>query len=77
MEDHCTFWPDRFGQIDWSHCCFIHDVAYEVVNSRWESDIALVVCVAEVAGWPLGLLMGSGVVMFGWIFWKRNPKHKN
>ena len=33
--------------------------------SKLEADIDLVRCVADAAGWPMALLMGAGVIVFG------------
>ena len=30
MPDGCTLFPDSFGSVDWSHCCVLHDVAYDL-----------------------------------------------
>lgn len=74
MIDHCTLWPDRIGSIDWSHCCAAHDLAYEFSLGKFDSDVALAVCVTEVAGWPLGVVMFVGVSIGGWLFYRKREK---
>jgi hypothetical protein len=71
VPDHCTLWPERLGEIDWSACCAAHDLAYGLGVDRLEADIDMALCVASVAGWPMAAVMFAGVSAFGWIFWRR------
>jgi len=76
MEDHCTFWPDRFLGRDWSHCCATHDAAYASgVGSKIDADVNLLRCVTNATGWEsFALVMFAGVFLFGGIFWKRKGR---
>ncbi|WP_158876897.1 hypothetical protein [Antarcticirhabdus aurantiaca] len=72
LADHCTLWPDVIGSADLRACCFLHDSMYaDQFVSKLEADVDLVRCVAEAAGWPMALLMGAGVILFGLPFWIR------
>jgi LPXTG-motif cell wall-anchored protein len=78
VPDHCTFWPDRFAGMDWSHCCAAHDLAYRTGipgMGRAAADAELFRCVTEATGahWFAGLMF-AGVSVFGWVFWRRKKK---
>ena len=72
--DHCTFWPDRWGDYDWSLCCAAHDLAYLNGIERLEADLTLVACVAQNAPIWMAALIGAGVLTFGWLFY--SPRRK-
>lgn len=74
MRDHCTVWPDRIGNADWSHCCLAHDLAYWSGHPRLEADIELARCVIAAGNPAMALIMATGVILFGWIFYKRKPQ---
>lgn len=75
--DYCSMWPDKHGDIDFSHCCKQHDDDYAEICklsffkriwARHKADMKLKKCVAD-AGLPvMGVTMLLGVRMFGWIF---------
>jgi hypothetical protein len=70
--NNCTLWPDRFGDMNWSHCCLLHDVAYDLGLPRATADWELYTCVmtATHAHWFAGLMFVA-VSVFGWIFYQR------
>lgn len=71
MADYCTLWPDRLLGVDFSTCCLRHDLDYIAGVGRWHADQALAACVAH-AGLPFtGFVMGAGVGLFGWLFYRR------
>lgn len=63
--DHCTNWPDRIGQLDWSHCCKIHDWQYATQMDKITADMELFYCVAETGTVSMALVMFLGVLSFG------------
>ena len=66
--DGCTGWPEG----SWSACCVVHDAAYDnPLIPRLTADLDLAWCVAEVAGWPMALVMFAGVALFGWTYRRR------
>ena len=69
--DHCTLWPDRLFGSDWSHCCAAHDLAYITQADRITADFELARCVMAL-NWPMGVVMGAGVLAFGWLFYAKN-----
>jgi hypothetical protein len=70
MIDYCTAFPDRLGSLDWSQCCRLHDLAYaDSLTAKLTADLDLARCVADAAGWPLAILMGAGVMLFGLVPW--------
>lgn len=71
----CTFWPDSLLGQSYRICCDGHDLAYFNGLPKAQADWALVECVMQATGnvaWAF--LMGAGVAVFGWLFYKpRNP----
>jgi hypothetical protein len=66
--DGCSWWPDRFGDTDWRHCCQEHDYAYWCGGSaadRVQADDLLGSCVAGDTNAPFGWLMRTGVRVGG------------
>lgn len=62
----CTLFPDKgIGA-----CCITHDTAYaEQLVTRWQADVALLICGAQ-AGYPWRAIVAfAGVRAFGWIRW--------
>lgn len=71
----CTLFPDSFAGLNWSHCCALHDVAYELGINRTVADKELYQCVADATGvnWFAGIIF-TAVSLFGWIFYKKRKK---
>ena len=65
--NYCSYWFDG----EWPHCCLEHDVSYEIGANRFEADWNLFLCVAETGNPLVGSIMLIGVVLFGWIFYKK------
>lgn len=64
----CTLWPE--GR--WHHCCVAHDYAYaDQVESKWDADVELMICVYHTGHPATGFVMFLGVTLFGWIPWLR------
>jgi hypothetical protein len=58
--------------MDWSHCCLLHDIAYDLRLDRSTADAELFNCVFAATGlYGLAGLMFVAVSLFGWVFWKR------
>ena len=79
--DYCTLFPEGW----WSHCCALHDLAYESQAGRAVADTALFQCVADSGSTTLllgvsgliGGVMYLGVLTFGRYFYnKAKPKQK-
>jgi len=79
MIDHCTLWPDRILNWDWSACCLAHDKAYALGVDRLIADHVLADCVANsMGGLPyllpvvMGVVMWFGVRLFGAKFYQKS-----
>ena len=70
VTDYCKLWPEG----TWAHCCKAHDLAYELATGRIEADIELAKCVAQ-SNPLMGVVMGAGVIAFGWFFYKRKKSN--
>lgn len=67
----CTGWFDG----TWKHCCDVHDIAYASGADKLVSDFELAKCVAETGNGWMAFIMLIAVVLFGWVFKKRQaPK---
>lgn len=69
--DHCTFWPDKLFGVDYSQCCYAHDVAYAMQLPKLTADFELGLCVAQSGLPALGALMAVGTAIFGGRFYRR------
>lgn len=73
--DLCTLWPDALFGVDWGACCRAHDLAYMAGDDKLQADRELALCVGRTAGTIftnfMGFLMGAGVGIFGWFFYRR------
>ena len=72
--DYCTFFPD----MNFSHCCEAHDLAYASIDNKFISDIELFSCVLQSAPEGMGFMYGaisvimfSGVSIFGIFFYAK------
>lgn len=70
MMDHCTGWFEGLWGLDWSHCCAVHDIQYELGFPRLPADIALGRCVARAGAPLIGAIMTLATAAFGWLFWR-------
>jgi hypothetical protein len=77
VTDHCTFWPDGIGRLDWSHCCAIHDLEYTKDILRSVADYNLFVCVTSSGAPAIATVMFVGVSLFGWLFIKKGLVKRN
>ena len=75
--DYCSLWPDKYQDIDFSHCCKQHDEDYakaaklsffKRVLARRKADYKLKDCIMAVGLPVMGITMMLGVRVFGWIF---------
>ena len=67
--DWCSFWPDRCISYDYSACCEQHDRDYENPEiSRWEADVALLICVNKHSNSFMATIMFIGVRCLRWAF---------
>lgn len=74
--NHCTWWPDKIGSLDYSACCAAHDLAYASDGQRLAADLDLAQCVFDTTGSEiLSIVMMTGVILFGWAFRKRKKKN--
>lgn len=77
-QDYCTLFPDKLFGVDYSLCCFLHDIAYGGLADRKEADIALRDCVSLlfsetnlILGAVVATLMYLGVRLFGRSFYRQ------
>lgn len=76
--DGCTLWPDAVGDLDWRHCCEIHDAAYLGMADKWIADLSLMDCVAQSGAPLMGLIMFVGVTIFGGLwYWRRRHRGRH
>lgn len=74
--NYCTDWFDRIPplHLDWSHCCYQHDLDYTHLINKFVADWHLVSCVISTNG-PLAtgfaILMWLGVTIFGVFYYLR------
>lgn len=78
----CSFWIDSIGVWDWSSCCNIHDISYEIQIDKTLADLNLAHCVNTILP-GMGWIMWVGVTVFGGLFYTaarismlRNKKQK-
>lgn len=62
--------------IDYSHCCALHDIAYEMGAGFMASNLHLGACVAEQSAPVMGLAMAIGTTVCGGVFYKQQRKAK-
>lgn len=85
--DGCTFFPDKFGKVDHSIICLVHDVDYwysRTVLGKIKADIDWLVGINRIhmintLRWRSVVLLSSivgfiGLSTFGWYFWARRHK---
>jgi len=72
--DWCTMWPDTWREYDYSLCCQQHDLDYaNPFITRWDADVALLICVKNSSQPFLAVIMFIGVRCFGWMFKHYTP----
>ena len=75
-QDYCTFFPEGLSKdISWSHCCKVHDKAYELQVNKGQADRELYNCVKEASPegitWIVAALMFVGVSLLGKRFYNK------
>lgn len=65
--DGCTGWFDG----SWRHCCDLHDLAYSLGVDKLTADLDLFECVVNAGHPVIAGIMLIGVVLFGWLFYRR------
>lgn len=85
--DGCTMFPDKFGKVDHSIICLVHDVDYwynRTVLGKIKADIDWLVGINRIhmintLPWRSVVLLSSivgfvGLSTFGWYFWSRRSR---
>jgi len=73
-KDYCTLAPDGLFGVDWSFCCFVHDMDYTLGGSKLAADTDLWLCMADTHP-AIGPLAASVffvfLLLFGSIWWRK------
>lgn len=77
LKDYCTFWFENIGNIYIGGCCRAHDYAYEKGLPRFQADIDLGTCVADLGAPLIGFGMSIVVMLVGWTRYKKGKQNEN